>query len=373
MPLTVVSTSGSSGMAFWDKIGTIAGTKLTAIYPIMTFTITNQRNGGSFTSNPNETILDAALRDNRIYPYGCRSGVCGACKCTLVSGQVDYGEYEEFALSEEEKESGKVLVCQAVPLEDVVIDADEVMAGQNIQIKMLPCRVAKLEKLADDVMQLNLALPKTQEFNFIAGQYIDIILKDGQRRSFSIANQPEISKEEGLELHVRLVADGHFTPRVFESMKARDLLRLEGPFGTYFMQSEVETPIIMIAGGTGFAPIKGLIEHAMAKDSYYNIHLFWGARDEQDLYLHDLALNWRQKFPNFRYTPVLSESTSDSWEGATGWVHEAVANVYSSVSNYDVYASGPPIMIDAVRDSLTQNGMQIERFHFDSFEFAPQS
>lgn len=338
----------------------------------MSYTVTNQRNDGRFQTNPGESILDAALRDNRIYPYGCRSGVCGACKCSLVSGEVDYGDYEDFALSDEEKAQGKVLICQAVPQSDVVIDVDEVMSGQNIQIKMLPCRVGKLERLADDVIRLYLTLPKTQEFNYIAGQYIDILMKDGQRRSFSIANQPAASKEQGLELHIRHVPGGQFTPRVFESMKERDLLRLEGPFGTYFMQTEPDRPIIMVAGGTGFSPVKGLIEHAMSEDPGYRIHLFWGARDQQDLYLDALAREWQEQYNNFTYTPVLSDSSSADWRGATGWVHDTVAESYNDVSGFDVYASGPPVMIEAVRTSLAARGMQPEHFFFDSFDYAPR-
>jgi len=337
----------------------------------MTYTITNRRNDTSFPVNEGETILDAALRDNRIYPYGCRSGVCGAYKCELVSGSVDYGDYEDFALPDDEKKQGKVLLCQATALEDVAIDVDEIMTGTSIQIKMLPCRVGKLERLAEDVIQLFLTLPKTQQFNFIAGQYIDIILKDGQRRSFSIANLPENAAEEGLELHIRHVPDGHFTPRVFDSMKERDLLRFEGPFGTYFLQSEVETPIIMVAGGTGFSPVKGLVEQAMQQNPDYQIHLFWGARDIQDLYMNSLAREWAEKYTGFTYTPVLSESKSDGWSGETGFVHEAVSRSYEDVTGYDIYASGPPIMVDSVRDTLKAKGMDSQRFYFDSFDFAP--
>lgn len=339
----------------------------------MPFTITNQRNQAQFEAAPNETILDAALRDNRIFPYGCRNGACGACKCSLISGSVDYGEYEDFAFSDADKAAGKVLLCQAVPLSDVSIDVAEIMTGQDIQIKMLPCRVGKLERLADDVIRLYLTLPKTQAFNFIAGQYIDIIMKDRQRRSFSIANLPAMAKQHGLELHIRHVADGYFTPHVFASMQARDLLRFEGPFGTYFMQSELKRQIIMIAGGTGFAPIKGLIEHAMAENPAYNIHLFWGARDQQDLYLHALALQWQAHYTNFKYTPVLSAAQSQEWQGATGWVHQTVAASYPSFADFDIYASGPPVMVDAVRASLLKKGMSLAHFKFDSFEFAAQS
>ncbi len=338
----------------------------------MSFTVTNQRNGEQFDTRPGESILDAALRDNRIFPYGCRSGVCGACKCELVSGSVDYGDYEDFALSDDEKAAGKLLICQATPLEDVVIDADEVMTGQNIQIRMLPCRIGRMERLADDVMRLYLTLPKSQEFNFIPGQYIDLLMKDGQRRSFSIASQPQQVREDGLELHIRLVPGGQFTPRVFDGMKERDLLRLEGPFGTYFLQSDVDRPVIMVAGGTGFAPVKGLIEHAMDEDPNYSIHLFWGARDRKDLYLDSLASEWASRYQNFRYTPVLSESSSADWTGATGFAHEAVIAEYDDFSGHDVYASGPPVMVNAVRDHLSKRGMSIESFHFDSFDFAHQ-
>lgn len=338
----------------------------------MSFTITNQRNQSQFEARTDETILDAALRDNRIYPYGCRSGTCGACKSILVSGEVDYGEYQDFALNDADKADGKLLLCQAVPLDDVTIDVEEVLTGQGIQIKMLPCRVNKIDKLANDVVRLYLGLPKTQEFNFIAGQYIDIILKDGQRRSFSIGNLPDAAKQEGIEIHVRHVPGGHFTPRVFQSLKERDLLRFEGPFGTCFLQTEPEKPIIMIAGGTGFSPIKGLIEQAMEKDPQYQIHLFRGARDEQDLYLDQLVKKWQQQYPGLNYTPVVSEPNNQSWSGATGFVHQTVAASFASFANFDVYASGPPIMVDAVRTALLEKGMKEENYRFDSFDFAPR-
>ncbi len=338
----------------------------------MSFSVTNQRNAARFATNPGETILDAALRDNRIFPYGCRSGVCGACKSTLVSGQVNYGEYEEFTLTDEEIAQGKLLLCQAIPLEDVVIDVDEIMSGQNIQIKMLPCRVARLEKLATDVMRVFLRLPTSQTFNFIPGQYIDILMKDGQRRSFSIANLPQQTGEEGLELHIRHVPGGHFTPKVFNAMRERDLLRFEGPFGTYFLQSEAHQPMIMIAGGTGFSPIKGLVQQALGDNPAQRIHLFWGARDAQDLYLNDLAARWAREHENFAYTPVLSEAGDDDWRGASGWVHEAVLAAYDHFDDFDVYASGPPVMIDAVREGMSARGMRRERFFFDSFTYAPQ-
>lgn len=337
----------------------------------MSFTVTNQRNQSQFTVAAKETVLDAALRESRMYPYGCRSGACGSCKCQLVAGEVDYGKYEEFALTEEEKAAGKVLLCQAVPRSDLIIDVEEIKTGANIQIKMLPCRVTKITRLAADVIQIFLILPKTQTFNFLPGQYITLLLKDGRRRSFSIANRPEQLLEQGLELHIRHVADGHFTPRVFASMRERDLLRFEGPFGTYILQSEPQTSILMIAGGTGFSPIKGLLEQAMGQYPSQSIHLFWGARDQQDLYMREQVAQWQATYPNLKYTPVLSDATGDEWTGKTGFVHQAVCEHYPNVTAYDIYASGPPPMIDAVKQSLLERGMNPARFFFDSFDFEP--
>lgn len=338
----------------------------------MSATITNRRNQTSFHAERGETILDAALRQQHVFAYGCRSGACGACKSVLVSGKVDYGAHEEFALSAEEIAAGKVLLCRAVALEDVVIDAEEVASGHNIQIKMLPCRVARMQQAAKDVMRVFLMLPKTQEFNFLPGQYIDIIMKDGARRSFSIANLPARAREEGLELHIRHVPGGHFTPRVFASLRERDLLRFEGPFGTYFLREEETRPRIMVAGGTGFAPLKALAQQALDAGASRPLHLFWGARDAQDLYMHELAESWAREHANFSYTPVLSES-ADGWNGARGWVHESVAAAYENFSEFDVYASGPPVMVDALRDALLAKNMQAERFFFDAFTYAPHA
>ncbi len=337
----------------------------------MTFTVTNRSNNSSFPVQDGETILDAALRDNRVFPYGCRNGMCGACKSELLRGKVDYGLFEDTALTPDEVEAGKLLLCQARPQTDIVIQAEELMIGANIRIRMLPCRVSSLEQAAKDVIIMHLALPKTREFPFLPGQYIDIVLRDGQRRSFSIANLPEETIRDGLELHVRHVPGGHFTPRVFEALRVRDILRFEGPFGTYFLQSEPQTPILMIAGGTGFSPIKGLIRQSLKECPDRSVHLFWGARDEQDLYLDALVREWTNRFPGLTYTPVLSEEHSEHWQGLRGFVHEAVSSHYDDVSGHDVYASGPPVMVDCVRETLQTRGLKLSRFFFDSFEFAP--
>src|SRR5262245_33433965 len=263
--------------------------------------VTLQPSGHEFQVEEGESILTAALRQNFVLPYGCRNGACGSCKGKVLEGQVDYGAYQKKALTEEEKAQGKALFCQAKPLGDVVVEARTIGAAKDIQVKTLPCRIQKLERLTDDVMVLHLKLPANEKLNFLAGQFIEFLLKDGSRRSFSIANPPH--EAELLQLHVRHVAGGHFTDHVFGKMKERDILRFEGPLGTFFLRDESQKPIVFVASGTGFAPIKAIIEHALHKGIQRQMTLYWGGRRPRDLYLNDLATSWP-----FRYVPVISEA-----------------------------------------------------------------
>ncbi len=338
----------------------------------MSYTVTNRTSVQQFAVEGDETILDAALRQGRVMPYSCRSGTCGTCKSKLVSGRVDYGTYESQAMTEEEKNNGHVLICQAKPLEDIVIEAREVAAAANITIKTLPCRVVRMEKLAHDVMCLHLKLPQGQELAYLAGQYIDIILRNGKRRSFSMATRAQ--SEQDLQIHVRHVPDGQFTGHVFNNMKEKDLLRLQGPLGTFFLRQESARPVIMMAGGTGFAPIKSILEQAFADGIQRPMHLFRGVRAARDLYMHELAEKWAGEFAHLHYTPVLSEPLDeDQWSGETGWVHDSVVTHYPDLSEYEVYASGPPPMIEAGKTAFAAHGLDSENLYFDSFEFAADS
>lgn len=335
----------------------------------MVFQVKLQKSGKEFSVGESETVLDAALKNGLVIPYSCRSGTCGSCKCRIVSGRVDYGEYQGGLLTEAEQAAGMALLCQARPASDLVVDAREVPVSQEIEIKMLPCRVSQLEKLNHDVMLMSLKLPQNKEFAYLAGQYIDILLRDGRRRSFSLAAPP--SPGNDLELHVRLVPGGYFTGQVFNSMKERDLLRLQGPLGTFFLREDSGNPVILVAGGTGFAPIKAIVEHAIEKGNERPMHLFWGVRSQGDLYMDELARRWSEQHPWLKYTPVLSEDDGASgWAGATGWVHEAVVERYPDLAAFEVYMSGPPPMIDAGSAAFLQHGLPEERLYFDSFEFA---
>jgi len=331
--------------------------------------------GREFTVVDPETVLAAAMREGILLPYSCRNGSCGTCKGKILAGAVEYGVFEDKALSTEERAAGYALFCQAQPLSDLVIQAREVVAPADIEIKTLPCRVVKMDRVAHDVMILSLKLPQHERFKFLAGQYIDILLRDGNRRSFSLANPPQ--QDDVLEIHVRLVPKGTFTVHVFNQMKEKDLLRLRGPLGIFFLRADEEPPsapvrpVVLIAGGTGFAPIKSIVQDAIARGINRPMHLYWGVRARRDLYLNDLAVEFSRTHPNFRYTPVLSEPLADDeWNGRTGFVHEAVASDYPDLSGVDVYASGPPPMIEAIRANLSKHGLDPDRLHYDSFEFS---
>lgn len=329
--------------------------------------------GRTFTVIPGETVLEAAIRQGVGLPYGCRNGACGACKGALKSGSLAYGDHQERAITEAEKAAGKALTCCTKPLTDIVLEIRELAGLKDLAIRTLPARVEKIEKPAEDVAILYLKLPASERLQFLAGQYIDILLKDGRRRSFSIANAPET--DECLELHVRRVPGGHFTTHVFETMKERDLLRLEGPHGGFHLREDGAKPVILLAGGTGFAPVKAMVEHAFHRQSLRPMTLYWGARDRAGLYLHELAEGWAAGRAGFDYVPVLSEpAAGDGWPGRTGLVHRAVMADFPDLSGHRVYACGAPAMIEAARSDLIGGcGLKEEDFFADSFTFATDS
>ena len=338
----------------------------------MTFRVTNRKTDTTFEVNSEETILDAASRQGHGFAYSCRSGSCGSCKARLISGEISPIEASEQALSAEEAESGQILLCQAHPVTDLLIEATELPAGSSMPIRTLPCRVTEITSLCHDVMRVALKLPQNQTFQYLPGQYVDILLRDGRRRSFSIANAD--SAEQGLELHIRRVPGGHFTQQVFSSLKERDLLRFQGPFGTFFLRESEPRETLLIAGGTGLAPIKAILEAAFASGSKRSFWLFWGARDERDLYWHDELTAWSLEHENFHYVPVLSDiSAHSNWQGEAGWVHEAALRQFPDLSEAEVYASGPPPMIEALKASVVAAGLSSDALFYDSFEYAADS
>jgi len=330
-------------------------------------TVTVQPKGLRFGVEAGETVLAAALRQGIVLSYGCRNGACGSCKGKIVSGTVDYGVYQKKALPEEERAQGRALFCQAKPLGDLVIEARVVGTAGEIPARILPCRVQKLERVTDDVMLLQLKLPANERLQFLAGQYLEFLLKDGARRSFSMANAPH--DDAFLELHVRHVPGGHFTDHVFGKMKERDILRLEGPHGTFFLREDSPKPVLFVASGTGFAPIKSILEAAFHKGIARPMALYWGGRRPKDLYLNGLAAKWADEHPNFKYVPVVSEALAeDGWRGRTGFVHRAAMEDLPDLSGHQVYACGVPIMVEsAKKDFTTLCRLPEHEFYYDSF------
>lgn len=313
-----------------------------------------------------ETVLNAALRQGVNLRYGCRNGACGACKGKLLEGGVHY-DGDQTALSDEDKEQNMALFCQAKPDSELIIEVDEVDLDHAIEIKSLPCRVQEMKHLADDVMQLFIKLPASERLQFLPGQYIDILLEDGRHRSFSIANAPH--NDEFLELHIRLVDGGLFTPKVFNFMHNKDLLRIEGPHGSFFFHEDSENDILLVAGGTGFAPIKAIIEHLLSEQVTRPVYLYWGVRTEADLYMRELADNWTKEQTNIKFVPVFSDA-DEHCSDRTGYVHEAVLEDFDDLSTFDIYTCGPPAMILAAQQSFQDKGMNTDNFYFDSFDYS---
>ena len=337
----------------------------------MAFNVTIKPSGHSFPVDSDESILDAGLRHGFTLPYSCRDGVCGTCKGKLLQGTVDYGKHQKSTLTEAEKAAGLALFCRAQPQSDLVIECREVNSVKDIPIKILPCRIHKMEKRADDVMVLYLKLPANERLQFLAGQYIDILTKVGEARSFSLANAPH--DDEFLQLHVRNIVGGEFTQHIFTQMKERDILRFKGPLGTFFLREDSAKPILFVASGTGFAPIKSIIEHVLHIGMKRPMYFYWGGRKLTDLYMLDQAREWEKR--GIKFTPVLSEALpSDGWQGKTGFVHQAVMGDYGDLSGYQVYACGSPLMVEAAhKDFTTLRGLPNEEFFSDAFTFAIKS
>lgn len=293
-----------------------------------------------------------------------------ACRARLLEGRVHYPGGRPLGLTREDEERSFVLLCRAQPLGDIAVETQEVVSSGDIRIKRLPCRVEEMRRLAHDVMALWLKLPSIEPFRYLAGQYVDILLADGRRRSFSIANPPD--DRNVLEIHVRRVPDGEFTERVFTSLEPKALLRIEGPLGNFFWREPAGRESVLIAGGTGFAPLKGMLRQAFESGDERSIRLYWGARARRDLYEFELVEAWMAAQPRLRFTPVLSEpAPTDLWAGHTGLVHEAVLGDYPAPMRCDIYMSGPPAMIEAGRREFTARGMDPARLFFDSFDYAP--
>ncbi len=339
----------------------------------MSSTITVQPSGKQFTVDDQETILEAALRQGLVLPYGCKNGACGSCKVKVVDGPMRQGPHTPKALTEDDIAKGGALICCGYALGDMTIEARVAMAG-DIQIRKMPSRVASIEQVAPDVKIIRLQLPANDKLKYLAGQFIELILRDGTRRSYSMGSAP--ANAEQIELHVRHLPGGKFTDMVFgaaePAVKERDILRFEGPMGTFFLRTDSQAPVVLLASGTGFAPIKALVEQAVIDGNTRPMTLYWGGRRPHDLYMDALCRQWASQLPWFTYVPVISDALpQDHWTGRTGFVHRAVVEDFADLSGYQVYACGAPIVIDsAKRDFIGQCRLPEDEFYADAFTTA---
>jgi CDP-4-dehydro-6-deoxyglucose reductase len=333
----------------------------------MTFQITVQPSGHQFACEADETVLAAALRAGIGLPYGCKNGACGSCKGKVISGAVEHKAYQQRALSDDEKAQGYALFCCASTGADLVIEAREISGSSEYPVRKMPSRVASIDKVAPDVAVITLQLPANEALAYRPGQYIEFLLRDGKRRSYSMASAPSLNGP--LELHIRYMAGGLFTEQVFNTMKERDILRFEGPHGSFFLREESDKPIVLLASGTGFAPIKALVEHLIHLGSTRPVSLYWGGRRPLDLYMDALCRQWAAELPQLRYIPVVSHALpEDQWSGRTGFVHAAVMADLPDLSGHQVYACGAPIVVDSARrDYVAQCGLPADEFYADAF------
>ena len=321
----------------------------------------------AFQARGDEPVLSAALREHLNLPHSCKGGSCGTCRVRLLSGRIAYPHGRPVGISAEEEADGHALICQARALEDLVIETREIRHVTDVEIKSLPSRVEKMRQLAPDVMSLWLRLPAVESFTWQCGQYVDVMLPGERRRSFSLANPPHDAAL--LELHVRRAQGGAFSEQVFTTLKEGVLLRIEGPLGQ-FVYRPGERPLLLIGGGTGYAPLKAMTRQVLETETQRNVTLFWGARTTADLYEDTWLRDLDGKHGRFRYTSVLSEQPAIG-PHESGLVHEAVIRRVAGLAGFDIYAAGPPAMIDAVRAALPPQGADPERIYIDSFDYAP--
>lgn len=337
----------------------------------MGYKVTLQPSGNTFESRDGDSILTCGLEAGHAMPYSCRAGTCRTCRGRVIEGKVDYGTVHPNYLSEADKAEGLALLCQASALSDIVVEVEEFEEMLAIKSRLTPCRIFKITKLADDVTMLTLRLPMNENMRFLAGQFIDFLLPEGRRRSYSIATKPTPEGVVMIEVHVRHLPGGYFSEQVLPKMKEREIVRFEGPLGAFHLREDSQKPIVMVASGTGFAPLKAMCEHAFMRniDAERPITLYWGCRTRADLYMLDAPMKWADERPGFTFVPVLSDPTpACGWNGRTGFVHRAVMEDFPGMSGVQIYACGAPVMVDAARHDFTEAcGLPQDEFFADAF------
>lgn len=333
----------------------------------MNYHVKLQPSGHEFDVAQGEFLLNAGLAAGWNLPYSCRHGMCRSCRAKVVSGTVDMADYLQDVLTPAMRAQKMTLLCCASPCSDLVIEVPELSLATQ-KPKVVPCRVNHMDRVTPDIAVIKLRLPQNENMRFAPGQYISIMLDDGKRRAYSIATAPRSEGLIDLELHVRHTPGGLFTDYLFNTMKVRSVLKFEGPLGTFYLREDSDKPIVLLATGTGFAPIKSIVEYMALRSIRRPIALYWGGRSRRDLYMLDLVHEWTRQLPDFRFVPVLSKpDAEDEWQGRTGHIHQAVREDFPELSGHQVYASGNPKMVDSARACFTSLGLSESEFFADAF------
>ncbi len=333
----------------------------------MNYQVNIHPSGEQFFCKKNENLLSAALKSGVVLPYGCKSGICGNCKGKILSGKVKLGHYQENALSEKELQSGFTLFCCAHAESNLIIESEKIQNLDNTQVKRLPSKIINIKRIINDVIILTLRLPANQTFEYKAGQYIDFLLKNGSKRSYSIANAPNSSND--LSFHIKHMPGGVFTDQLFSTIKEKDILRIEGPLGSFFLREDFEKPIIFVASGTGFAPIKSIMEYLILTKTNRKIVFYWGAKKPEELYLDSKCKEWTNLEIDFKYVPVIFEPDyKNNWKGRFGYVHDAVVDDYKDLSNFHIYTCGSSAMVNSAKHKFVDScNLPEDNFFSDSF------
>jgi len=329
----------------------------------MSFRVTVQQFGEPFPVEMGQTILEAALARDLSYPHGCRSGNCGACKSELLSGEVEMSPYSEYALTPAEKSNGQILACRAVPWSDCAVrflEFDDTVAHP---LRHLVCRVSAVDNMTHEIKRVRLKILEGGPYDFTAGQYASLTFPGLPARDYSMANRPG---EATLEFHIRLLPGGAVTPFVAKRLKVGDKIKVFGPHGTSYLRERHSGPILALAGGSGLAPIKSIVETALGAGATQPVHLYFGVRDERDLYLEDHFKKLATRHKNLTFVPVLSEPATRT-KRRTGFLADAVRQDFTNLDGAKAYLAGPPIMVESAVAALESLGMRRQDCHADAF------
>ncbi len=318
------------------------------------------KNKKSFECSPETTLFEGARNAGILLEHSCLAARCSSCKVRVVDGET-LDMNDEFILTEDEKKNGFILSCNAKPLSDISLDIEDLGDVQLTRPKTFPAKINNIEQISPSVAEVTLRMPPKSDFSYLAGQYVNII-KGSVRRSYSIANAP--NKEGTLDFLIKNYPGGSMSEYIFTKAKANDLLRVEGPLGTFFYRHSSSEVLVFLATGTGIAPVKALLEEIYLEEENHRgkkIMVIWGSRYPNDLFWTPLF-----EYENFEFIPVLSRS-GDEWEGEIGYVQDILMNKISDFSKVEVYACGSDAMISSAKKTLIQKGLQEHKFHADAF------